>query len=429
MPYHRQTLLIATTLLGAAAALPAWAQDTESPDTPIGNPSGQDAPGVPATPHYVVPDLPRKAPPAPGADLPFFVIRPSLSLIGDWTGFNQDAANIAQMGPQEDGAQIRSMRLSLIGSFGADYRVSYQVSGEYKGFASDPETDWQITDVALTFPVGDRTKLILGKTKESFSYEMVGDSANLPQSERVLTPFFVSRNLGVRVIHVFGASKRATVSLGAYRDGWDIQSTTDRGWDISGRVTGLVWDDPDNDRFLHLGLAWRHAAVDETTRYKGRAETNLGDNALDTGTFAADSAENFGGEALLNIGSVSFLGEYIEAKVDSPAHGDPTLQGWYVTGNWILSGETRPYDRNVGYARRVIPEGRWGAPELVARFSRVDLNDNDIEGGSYDRIMVGLNWWATTRWKFGVSYGHTWLDRAGLDGESDSLLTRIQWIY
>ena len=111
--------------------------------------------------------------------------------------------------------------------------------------------------------------------------------------------FFVSRNFGVRVIHVIGESKRATVSFGAYRDDWDIQSTSDRGWDFTGRVTGLVWDDPDNDRFLHLGLAWRHAAVDEETRYKGRAETNIGDNALDTGNFAADSAENFAGEALL----------------------------------------------------------------------------------------------------------------------------------
>lgn len=126
---------------------------------------------------------------------------------------------------------------------------------------------------------------------------------------------------------------------------------------------------------------------------------------------------------------MSFLGEYITAKVDSSLHDDPTFSGWYVTGSWVLTGETRPYDRNVGYARRVIPTGRWGAPELVVRYSSVDLDDNDITGGSYDRVSLGLAWWATTRWKFGVSYGHTWLDRAGVSGESDSILTRIQWIY
>lgn len=429
MSNHRRTLLIATTMLGGAVAVPAWAQHTESPDEPIGHHSGGDVPAVGETPDYVIPDFPPKKAAPPGQELPFFVFKPSVSLIGDWTGFDQDDANVFQMGEQDDDFQIRSMRLTLAGSIGHKYRVSYQFSGEYKGFDSDPDTEWQATDVALTFPIGSRTKLTVGKTKETFSYEMVGDSANLPHSERVLNPFFVSRNFGFRVIHVMGQSKRATVSFGAYRDDWDIQSKTDRGWDYTARVTGLVWDEPDDNRFLHLGVAWRHAAVDGTTSYKGRAETNLGNNALDTGAFVADSAEHFAGEALLNVGPVSFLGEYVTAKVDSPLHDDPTFSGWYVTGSWVLTGETRPYDRNVGYARRVIPTGRWGAPELVVRYSSVDLDDNDITGGSYDRVSLGLAWWATTRWKFGVSYGHTWLDRAGVSGESDSILTRIQWIY
>jgi len=428
-PYRTLLSATATAILAGLAAAPALAQDTESNDTPIGDHSGKDVPSVGQTPDYVIPDFPPRRPAPSGPDAPFFTLRPSLSLIGDWTGFSQDDENIAQMGDQENGAQIRSMRLTLAGSFGRNYRVSYQIAGEYKGFATDPATDWQMTDVNLTFPIGDHTKLMVGKSKESFSYEMVGDSANLPQSERVLNPFFISRNVGARITHVFGESRRATFAFGAYYDAWEFQTDTDRGMDVAARATALVWDDPDNNRFLHLGLAWRHVAVDENARYKGRPETNMGDNAVDTGDFAADSAEHFGGEALLNIGSVSFLGEYIVAKVDSPAHGDPTFQGFYVTGSWILTGETRPYDRNVGYARRVIPEGRWGAPELVWRYSRVDLDDQDLYGGSFDRVMVGLNWWATTRWKFGASYGHTWLDRAGLNGESDSFLTRIQWIY
>jgi hypothetical protein len=40
--------------------------------------------------------------------------------------------------------------------------------------------------------------LSIGKLKQTFAYEMVGDAANLPQSERLLTPFFKSRDLGVR---------------------------------------------------------------------------------------------------------------------------------------------------------------------------------------------------------------------------------------
>ncbi|MFD2431360.1 porin [Sphingobium scionense] len=107
---------------------------------------------------------------------------------------------------------MRAARLSLTGSIGGTYRVSYQVSGEYKGFDTAPEQKWKLTDAALTFPLGSRTKMTVGKTKETFSYEMVGDSANLPHSERVLTPFFVSRNFGVRFVQVLGANKAATFS-------------------------------------------------------------------------------------------------------------------------------------------------------------------------------------------------------------------------
>jgi phosphate-selective porin OprO/OprP len=42
---------------------------------------------------------------------------------------------------------------------------------------------------------------------------------------------------------------------------------------------------------------------------------------------------------------------------------------------------------------------------------------------------VGLNWWATRRWKFGVGWGHTWLDRFGKTGVTDSLQTRMQWVF
>lgn len=38
-------------------------------------------------------------------------------------------------------------------------------------------------------------------------------------------------------------------------------------------------------------------------------------------------------------------------------------------------------------------------------------------------------WWATRRWKLGVGWGHTWLDRFDKKGVSDSVQTRIQWIY
>ena len=128
-------------------------------------------------------------------------------------------------------------------------------------------------------------------------------------------------------------------------------------------------------------------------------------------------------------GGLSLLGEYARADVESPAKGDPRFSGWYLTGSWVLTGEARPYDRKVGYARRVIPTSRWGAPELIIRYSDVDLDDGPVQGGRFTRIDLGVNWWATTRWKFGLDLGRTELDRMGKSGTTDTVLTRIQWVY
>ena len=87
------------------------------------------------------------------------------------------------------------------------------------------------------------------------------------------------------------------------------------------------------------------------------------------------------------------------------------------------------YDRTVGYARRVMPEGTWGAPELVARLSREDLDDGAVQGGSFDKTYFGVNWWATRRWKLGLGWGHTLLDRFDSTGTTDSLQLRLQWVY
>ena len=84
---------------------------------------------------------------------------------------------------------------------------------------------------------------------------------------------------------------------------------------------------------------------------------------------------------------------------------------------------------DYSYARRVMPEGSWGAPELVARFSHEDLNDGAVQGGRFDKTYLGINWWATRRWKVGFGWGHTWLDRFDKTGVMDIFLTRLQWVY
>ena len=222
-----------------------------------------------------------------------------------------------------------------------------------------------------------------------------------------------------------------TASAGVFNDGlFNGDSLSESGTDFTARVTGLPLDLPEANRFLHLGASFRYAGAEkDTLRYRARPESNVSDYYVDSGNLTGDHAWHLGLEMLWNEGPISLLAEYNQAWVDAAASGDPEFSGYYITGSWVLTGETRPYDRTVGYARRVMPTGRWGAPELVARFSHEDLDDDVVRGGSFDKTYIGMNWWATRRWKFGIGWGRTRLDRFGTTGVTNSVLTRLQWIY
>ena len=150
---------------------------------------------------------------------------------------------------------------------------------------------------------------------------------------------------------------------------------------------------------------------------------------VDTGDLPANHSRELGLEALVGHGPFLLSSEYVHAWVDSSEHGDPQFRGGYVTASYVLTGEHRPYDRKVGYARRVMPESRWGSWEVFGRYSHIDLDDQLVHGGVMDKGALGINWWATRRWKLGFDYGLTGLDRDGVHGVTNAFHTRIQWIY
>jgi phosphate-selective porin OprO/OprP len=435
MNTHRRKSILRTLACCLAAgwiSIPnAFAQSEESePPPPMGQFEAEPLP--PPEQPFFIPDVPHSFVEKSQVRERWVTLKVGLVVLADYTAFEQDAASVGQVGNQKDQWEARAMRLMLRGTLGKEYKVGYLFAAEYKGFETEPEDLWSLTDVSFTFPIGGpATKLTVGKTKETFSYEMVGDAGNLPQQERVLNPFFVSRNIGAKLTRVLGESQRMTASAGVFNDGWVTgDSLSDSGTDVSARLTGLAWDRQDGRSFLHLGVSGRYAGADENTlRYKGRPESNVADPYVDSGNLAGDHAWHLGLEALWNEGPVSLLAEYQRAWVDSAAARDPEFHGYYLTGSWILTGETRPYDRTVGYARRVMPKGRWGAPELVVRFSHLDIDDGPVKGGSFDKTYLGINWWATRRWKLGFGWGHTWLDRFETTGLTDSFHTRLQWIY
>ena len=349
----------------------------------------------------------------------------------DYTSFEQDAPSYAQVGNQRDEFEARSLRLMARGHFELWRKWNYVASYEYKGFDQSSSADWNVTDLKVSTALGPRLgTLTFGKMKQPYAYEMVGDAANLVHHERLLSPFFTSRSVGVQLANAV-LDERATWAVGFYND-WLTNDTSfaDGSQDFAARLTALpVWQG-EGDTYLHVAAAVRrYGGANDTLRYRGRPASNVADYFVDTGSIHGDHAWHTGLEALLNVRGWSLLAEYVRADVSTDASGSPSFDGYYVTGGWVLSGEHRPYDRKAGYARRVLPQGRWGAVELLARYGRVNLRDNSIDGGVMDGWWTGVNWWATNRFKASIGYGDIDLDKDGLVGNTKTLLSRVQWIY
>ena len=386
-------------------------------------------PPAPAVPDYAIPDLEIFTRHLPRLKTKYASLQLGMELIGDWTGFGQDATSLAQVGQQNDQFQMRSAAIDVSGQFGPNPNITYKLGLQYNGFNTNADQNWTVSDFAVFFDLPKyQTRIEVGQIKGSFSYEVVGSFVKMPQAERTLSPFVAPRNPGFKIIHAIGPEKRMTATFSLYKD----QAET-AGGSLGGamRVTGLVFGPGANGNgYLHVGGSLLLSGSDTAAVWRAQPGSDVASFYVDTGELNVDKSANLGLELLYSDGhGWSVQSEYVAARVDTVDFGTVGFRGFYLLASWVLTGEFRAYNRDTGVAGRIEPKGRWGAPEVYARWSMVDLQDGPVQGGQYDRFEVGFNWWATREWKFGLVAGRVWLDRFGETGVTNTMLTRIQWVY
>jgi phosphate-selective porin OprO and OprP len=379
---------------------------------------------------YFIPDVNKKNMRWTKHSNKLFTFQLGFAPILDYNVNIQDQESKDQVGEQETRFDLRSGRVQARGKINFKRAWSYLISVEYKGLDRTEEMDpFGITDIKLVIPVSDHGEFVVGKIKETFVYEMVGDAANLPHQERLLSPFFVSRNNGIVYRHFF-FKDRMTVSGGWFKN-WPAsdKSFSETANTYTLRFTGLPKWNPDGNQFMHTGIGVRYVeAQDGMIRLKGKNESNISSNYVDTKSFEGDYQWNLNIEQLWSLQNFSVLMEYVHNWSRTPSSLEQ-FNGYYITGSYVLSGEQRPYDKKAAYARRIKPTGKYGAWEIWMRTGKVDLDSKNIHGGINLRYDLGLNWWATQHWKVGAAWGLSNLYRDELVGITNSLQFRIQWIY
>jgi len=207
-------------------------------------------------------------------------------------------------------------------------------------------------------------------------------------------------------------------NTGSFSDAGQAQDriTEANGYNLTARVTGLPWYADDGERLLHLGFSYSYrvrndADVDGRTQFVTRPESRITDERLVNAALFTEGGDLINPELAIVLGPFSVQGEYFHVFTDADRKGDPAFWGFYVQGSYFLTGEHRKYKKPEGVFSRVRPKrnfrplkGGWGALELGARFSYIDLNDKDIRGGRERNFTAGLNWYLTRNYRFMFNY-------------------------
>jgi phosphate-selective porin OprO/OprP len=337
-----------------------------------------------------------------------------------------------------DGGEVRALRFGVVGTLNFPqpwvYTVFAATNGFTKGFDTDDDDDLTLFDWRLDIPFFAETTISLGKQKEPISLERSMGMIYLPMQERsaVSDAMLPSRNIGI-LLSGMAFNQRMTWAGGAFNNWLDPDSSgsfSENASQFIGRVTGLPFISEDESNLLHLGFGLRYTNAEKGLFYSTEPEFDQSPSFVNTGAFAAKSSLTYNFEASWRKGPFWLLGEYVYNDVNAPDQGNPNFTGYFVAGTWALTGEMRTYNHRSGTfsplpVAQSVYQGGWGAWEVGARWSNVDLTDGRVKGGEMQIASVGLNWWLTSFFKVDFNYRWIMLDRFGVDSDSTGFNTRI----
>lgn len=357
----------------------------------------------------------------------------------DWAWFDQDKdlewlwnpnAQSAFYEDTEDGTEMRRARLALSGTIydNLDFKLQFDFAGG--------DADFKDVWMAYKGLPGVGT-VKAGHFKEPFSLEELVSSNDTTFMERALPNVFApSRNTGVQIGNNH-FDERLTWAVGVFRNTDDFGNRSNDGeYAVTGRVTGLPYYTDEGRKLIHLGASYSTREIDNTLRIRQRPEVHLSPvRFLDTGTLFVEDMDLLGLEAAAVWGPFSLQGEYMTADVQTRFTGNHNYDGYYAQASYFITGESRPYKKSAGVFTKITPknnfnvrEGAWGAWEVAARYSVLDLDHDGIPfGGEEKNFTIGLNWYLNPNARVMFNYVHADIDHGALyKGDLNTLQTRFQ---
>ncbi|WP_154223688.1 OprO/OprP family phosphate-selective porin [Marinicella rhabdoformis] len=315
-----------------------------------------------------------------------------------------------------DGEEIRRARLYAKGKLGSNWKYKAQYD-----FAGGGE--WK--DLHITYVGMENSVIQLGQIFEMVSLEGFTSSKHLMFIERSLPVAFVpDRALGVSYTRWSDHWMFAT--------GYYDRNLRDSDVNSHGASARLAWSTEQNGHLWHLGgsLAWR-TTDGGIYRSRTRPESHVTDTRLvNTGHIdGVGDYSTMGLELAWLNGPWSIQTEYMQQNPNRSQASDLSFNSWYVMGSFFFTGESRNYDQNYGIFGSVKPLRKSGAWELGLRYSGIDLNDQEIVGGTMDNWTLGLNWYINSNWKMALNYIDSKAEKGQIKDRPKFTQLRLQYVF
>lgn len=308
-----------------------------------------------------------------------------------------------------NGAEFRRIRLYSSGTLYGNikYKLQFDFS---KGDAGVKDAYIQVVKIPW---IGN---FRAGHFKQPFGLEMQTSSKYATFMERGLTNAFTpERDLGFMIFNKH-FNKRFAWFAGYFYPTGGVGKYLGDQYRLTFRVSGqAIYKPKGRYTVLHLGVAYEDQFQhDREFVLSERPEAHLAPKYVNLKIDAVKNANVFAGEVAFVSGPFSIQGEYMFSMV-SPSDTSVALQkhynyyAFYGLFTWFITGEHRNYSQSKASFNRVTPKnnlgkGGAGAWELAIRFSRIDLNDKDLNGGAMTDFTFGVNWYVNPATRFSFNY-------------------------
>jgi len=364
----------------------------------------------------------------------FSTFKIGLGYIHDYVTYAQDDVFKEQMDSLgynlKSDFKLRDFRILGSGVFKTKREISWKFAYMWDG---DKDT-WMVRETGFTFGVPELAgHIFIGRTKEGFSMVKVmnGHSPWTAERQMALDPVPILAD-GIKYFG-FLPKSRIFWNLGYFNDLVSKgQGFSTFEWQYDARIGWMPFYDKENNRLIHFALNFRYGKPNDVQfRIKSRPESNPTPVIIDTGTFPAEHSNTTGAELYYGSGRFMIGSEVMVHSFQSKTAGDHSFFGGDVVASYFLTHTARPY-KTVGSiygftpVKKSIFKGGFGEWEAVLHLSSFDLNDGDIQGGSFWRITPMLNWYMSRILRTEFIYGYGGLDRFNLNGKVQFFQFRVQ---